>query len=150
MPSLLMVFLSISFKKLPWFINRIRVREGEVKAEERRALEAEFEKRKWENPVEFLEIVTGQIELEMLTIEESVFKENITPEVLQQDPLALQIPPAIICIACDNPRGADNHGVLHTGSGTVHLGFCGECIQTYKVGQPCFVCRQLVDMHIKG
>ena len=124
------------------------MREGEVKAEERRALEAEFEKRKWENPVEFLEIITGQIELEMLTIEENVFKENITPEALPQDPLALPTPPAVICIACDNPRGEENHGVLHNGS--VHLGFCSDCIQLQQVGQLCFVCHQVVDMHIKG
>ena len=39
--------------------------------------------------MEFLEIITGKMEWEMLTIEESVLKENIFPEVLPQDPLAL-------------------------------------------------------------
>ena len=63
-------------------ITRKKQREGELKAEARRTAENEFERRKWANPVEFLEVITGQIELELTTIIDSVLDENIVPEII--------------------------------------------------------------------
>ena len=106
-------------------ITRNRQREGELKAEARRAAEKEFERRKWVNPVEFLEVITGQIELELSTIIDSVLDENIVPEIVDEDPLApsqeqgeqeqpeqpeqLPQPAQELCVSCDNPRGDVNH-----------------------------------------
>ena len=144
-------------------ITRKKQREGELKAEARRTAENEFERRKWANPVEFLEVITGQIELELTTIIDSVLDENIVPEIIDEDPLALtqeqgeqeqpeqlQLPePAqVLCVDCHNPRGDVNHGIFH--GVTFHLGLCSVCIQLYTIGRPCYVCQEIVERKIQG
>ena len=137
-------------------ITRKRKKEGDIKAELRRNAELEWERKNWENPVGFLKVIAGQVELQMNVIIENVYEENIVPEFLQEDendPLAIEVPneePNVpICIACDSPRGAINHGVLH--GVTLHLGFCEDCIKTYTVGRRCFVCQNVdVERHVQG
>ena len=136
-------------------ITRKRKKEGDIRAELRRNAELEWERKNWENPVGFLKVIAGQIQLQLNVIIDNVYNENIVPEFLEEDendPLAIEVPneePNVpICIACDSPRGEINNGVLH--GVTLHLGFCGDCIQTYTVGQPCFVCNEEVERHIQG
>ena len=64
-------------------------------------------------------IIPTWVELKTVSIEYFDLSENANLEKYKS-------------YACDSPRGAINHGVLH--GATLHLGFCEDCIQLYTVG----------------